>query len=334
MRRDIVGSLTFFLVLLLPLAAVVYFDFPDIIPKPAMNSGADGVDVAELPLQLGRPPAVPLDELGTEVAGLPTMDAPSPPLSPERSSGEVAEAPRPKGQKLLPKLDKPSADTPKPVPTVGEVDKFLGDFGDRLRKLPEGRVVLLAPKTMQVNDKREVEARVGYAVPIEVLKKGASSGEEAGEGAVRVSVQMAAVLTGPGFAIEPVTPEEQSVAKGFPTVWKWNVAAKESGSQELEATLFAIMPYSEEVRLRIDSYVQTITVNVREETWNETFGAFGGAVESVGNGLDQLKGILVTLFGAGITVFGWLKLRRRKQRAPSQRPRYRQKPATQQLRQG
>ncbi|GLS28736.1 hypothetical protein [Neomesorhizobium albiziae] len=308
-----------------------------------MNAGADAVDVAEQPLQLGRPPAVPLDEFGTEVAGLPPLGAPSP--SPPE---EAAEAPRPKPQKLFPKSQPLSPDTsgdevaelPRPspdhksAPTVGEVDKFLAVFGDQLRNLPEGRVVLLAPKTMQVNDKREVEARVGYEVPIDVLKKGASSGEEAGEGRLRVSVEMAAVLTGPGFAIEPVTPAQQSVAKGFPTVWKWNVAAKESGSQELEATLFAILPDSAGVRLRIDSYVQTITVNVREETWNETFGAFGGAVESVGNGLDQLKGILVTLFGAGITVFGWLKLRRRKQRAPSPRARYRSKPAAQQLRQG
>jgi len=148
---------------------------------------------------------------------------------------------------------------------------------------------------MRVGERRIVEANVGVNVLIETLRKPLSSRDQTFEGSLRVSSEMVAILNGPGFRIEAVTPEKQTIAEGFPTVWSWNVEAKQDGEQELEATLYAIVG---DDRQRIDSYVQKITVSVREQTWREW-------LESLGHEVDAVKAILAALVGAGTVVFGW-----------------------------
>jgi hypothetical protein len=183
--------------------------------------------------------------------------------------------------------------------TVAEVDSFERR-GAILRQLPEGNIVLLAPEAMKVGEIREIEARVGYKVPIEQLKDGSFSDEQVVQGALRVAVQMAASLSGSAFSIEPVTPDEQSVAAGFPTVWKWNVEAKQDGNQELEATLFAIVFDADTVvRHRIASIVETVLVRVQVQTWGEW-------LESASKSVDAVKAIVVAFFGAGTVAAGWL----------------------------
>jgi len=83
------------------------------------------------------------------------------------------------------------------------------------------------------------------------------------EGTLHLSSEMFATLEGPGFEIKAITPEQQPIAEGFPTVWSWNVEAKESGEQELQATLYAIVG-EKAARMRIASYTQKISVSVRE----------------------------------------------------------------------
>lgn len=85
-----------------------------------------------------------------------------------------------------------------------------------------------------------VEANVGINVPMETLRKQLDSRTQTFEGALGVSAEMVATLNGPAFKIDAVTPEQQTIAEGFPTVWSWNVEAKQEGEQELEATLYAL----------------------------------------------------------------------------------------------
>ena len=86
-----------------------------------------------------------------------------------------------------------------------------------------------------------------------------------------MSYEVLAILSGPGFAITSVTPEKQTVAEGFPTVWEWAIEAKVEGTQELEATLYALIPDSASTtaQQRIDSYTQKINVSVKPQTWTE-----------------------------------------------------------------
>ena|SRR5215471_18235538 len=96
-------------------------------------------------------------------------------------------------------------------------------------------------------------------------------------------------LTGPGFKIDPVTPERQTIAEGFPTVWEWNVEAKDDGEEELEATLYAVVSDgNKNVQHRVDSYTQKIKVSVRDLTWGERF-------QSVAHEIDTAKAIVLSL---------------------------------------
>jgi hypothetical protein len=170
-----------------------------------------------------------------------------------------------------------------------------------LEQLPRGRIVLNAPRTMKVSETRAVYANVGINVPIELLRKYSRSEDQSHESLLRVSSEMVAVLTGPGFAITATTPEQQGVAEGFPTVWSWNVEAKQEGEHELEATLFVLLPSGgyKSVQQRIDSYIHKIGVSIKEQSWSEW-------LRSRRDEIDAVKTIALTLFSAGTAILGWL----------------------------
>jgi hypothetical protein len=220
-----------------------------------------------------------------------------------------------------------SADLPRPgeeAPSLWAEQKSLAttpsDEGHRIKtggqvlaSLPQGKIVLNAPKNMKVGDSRAVYANVGVNVAIETLRKYSRTTDQSHESALRVSSQMAAVLTGPGFEIKSTTPEEQSVAEGFPTVWSWNVEAKQEGEQELEAILYVLIPAADKSsRQRIDSYIHKIGVSVKELTWGEW-------IKARKDEIDAVKAISVTLFTALTATLGWLGLsyrRRKKSEGP------------------
>jgi hypothetical protein len=120
---------------------------------------------------------------------------------------------------------------------------------------------------------------------------------------------MSAELVGVGFTIKPLSPEQQKIASGFPTVWRWSVEAKDHGEQELEATLYALFEGANSTPQRVDSYTQKITVSVRALTLGEWLEAFGKQ-------FDVLKTIVVALFGAATIAAGWIGWRKKKMNAP------------------
>jgi hypothetical protein len=143
-----------------------------------------------------------------------------------------------------------------------------------------------------------VDANVGINVPMEILQKKSHGANQQVKGQARVSSEMIAILNGPGFKIDLITPERQAIAEGFPTVWSWNVEARDAGDQELESTLYALVPNGEtSLRQRVTSYSQTISVSVREQTWGEW-------LES-SHGFDSIKAIVLTLSAIATAVLGW-----------------------------
>jgi hypothetical protein len=175
-----------------------------------------------------------------------------------------------------------------------------------LEQLPKGDIVLNGPSAMKVGETRTVYANVGVKVPIEKLRESIRPGDQKVEGVLAVSSEMVAMLNGSGFKITGRTPEQQSVAEGFPAVWGWDVEAKETGDQELEATLYAVVGSA---RQRIASYTHKISVSVKPQTWGEW-------VKSFQDEIDVVKGLVATLSAAVTAVMGWLVLyidrRRRK----------------------
>ena len=168
--------------------------------------------------------------------------------------------------------------------------------GQEIEQLPKGKIYLHAPMQMKVGDRRSVDARVGVDVPDEILKgQNNRAGDQTAQGTLRVSHEMTATLNGPGFKIEPITPEQQTVAEGFPTVWQWQIEAEKEGAQELEATLYAVLSNKH----WIDSYTQKISVSVKGQTWNEW-------LKSVSEEIDAVKAIAIALGGAATAALGWL----------------------------
>src|SRR5262249_35116152 len=143
----------------------------------------------------------------------------------------------------------------------------------------------------------------------EILRGHLRPGDQTVEGSPPISHDMIATLTGPGFEIKPTTPEKQTVAEGYATVWEWEIEAKREGGQELEATLYALLPDdgSATARQRIDSYTQTITVTVKPQTWGEWLKS---AEEAAG----AIKAILLSLGAIAGAVLSWFGISRRRQR--------------------
>jgi len=180
--------------------------------------------------------------------------------------------------------------------------KELSERKETLEALPKGNITLRAPTAMKVSDKRKVEAEVGVKVP-KTAERPSPPGNSTVEGTLHLSSEMFATLEGPGFEIKAITPEQQPIAEGFPTVWSWNVEAKESGEQELQATLYAIVG-EKAARMRIASYTQKISVSVREQTWGEW-------LDSLGHEIGTLQGIFVAFGAVATPALAWLGIRRR-----------------------
>ena len=119
---------------------------------------------------------------------------------------------------------------------------------------------------MKVGDKRQVDAKAGINVPMEILQGKLRPGDQQFKGQAHLSYEMVATLIGPAFKIDALTPEKQPVAEGYPTVWSWNVEAKDAGEQRLEGVLYAIVG---EARQRVNSFTQDIDVSVRPMTWSD-----------------------------------------------------------------
>jgi len=232
------------------------------------------------------------------------------------SSSPSAVSPQPP---IAPAPSPPEASAPTDAPKELMMMRTLKR---QLEQLPKGKIYLNAPIEMKVSDKRTVDVRVGVNVSDDILRGHARAGDQRAEGTLPVSYEMIATLNGPGFAIVMITPEKQTVVEGYATVWEWEVEAKKEGAQELEATVYALVPDSASAtaRQRIDSYTQTINVLVKAQTWGEW-------LRSVSEEINAVKAIAIALGGIATAALGWLGISAsRRSRSPT-KPRKPRAPA-------
>jgi hypothetical protein len=181
-------------------------------------------------------------------------------------------------------------------------------LGQELSSLPTGDIVLDAPKEMRVGDTRQIDANVGINVPKDILEKKVSATTQQIKGQAQLSSVMIASLTGDSFDIKRITSEEQTIAEGFPTVWSWNITAKEEGNQELEAILYAVVPIGDApTRQRVNSFTQKINVGVRQRSVKEW-------LKMVSDEVAEVKVIAVAIAGIVTAVLGWFGISRVRQR--------------------
>lgn len=184
----------------------------------------------------------------------------------------------------------------------------IEDSGKKLRHLPDGRIILIAKSEMKIGDVAMAEVRVGVGVPDNQMRAELPLSTQLTEGALKVSSQMLAKLTGAGFKIEPQSPEQQSVAKGFPTVWTWTIEAQHEGRQELTATLYALDPGKKQPQW-LGSAQKQITVLVRPQSFMEWLGSLSMAVKLIAG--------IVTGIAAIVGV--WFKFWRKPKKKPAPR---------------
>ena len=278
------------------------------LPKTASSqpTAPQSVPRAEAPARPTAPQSVP-----TEAPARPTapQSVPQAELAPARPTApqsvpraELAPA-RPTAPQSVP-VEAPARPAATDSNTTDATEKMAA-LRKAIEALPKGNIVLHAPTKMTVGDQREVKASVGIDVPMATLRKQLGPSDQQVEGSLYLSPEMAATLHGPGFTIEPTTPEQQSIAEGFPTIWSWNVTAKQEGEEELEATLYVLVfDGNKTTRLRVESYTQPINVSVRAQTWGEW-------LDSVSHELGAVKTIAVTIGGIVTVVLGWFGIRTR-----------------------
>jgi hypothetical protein len=175
----------------------------------------------------------------------------------------------------------------------------IRERGLALGALPLGKVVVRGPRGMRVGETRTVAAAVGLNVSVDKLLD-PSSNDQVLPGSAHLSADMAALLTGAGFNIKPMSAEKQTLAEGFLTQWVWNVEALQPGEQQLSMALFAFLPGRGEVaRQQVETYVERIVVGVKEATWSEWF-------EQLGKEFDTAKTAVLGLVGGATVVIGWI----------------------------
>jgi hypothetical protein len=96
------------------------------------------------------------------------------------------------------------------------------------------------PAKMRVQEKRMVELLMSPAKTAEALRGDLANTEGSGVASgVKVSPRMEATLTGAGFSIQALGPEQQVVNPVGTTRWAWDVTPTAPGKQSLHLALSA-----------------------------------------------------------------------------------------------
>jgi hypothetical protein len=210
--------------------------------------------------------------------------APSPPPPSPHPEYHHAHRAEPRPESLAPK-DNAASD--------------IAGRGALLAKLPLAKVVLDAPKDMTSGDKKQVELRLGVNVPDQELTRPNEPHNQQIPGEAHVSAQVQVDLDGPGFVIEPKTARQQSIAEGFPAVWRWDVQAQDPGERVLTATIYALVADNGATApQQVKSYSQPVEVRVKPKSLSEW-------LSDIAQDADKVKAILGSIAAIAAIVGGW-----------------------------
>lgn len=124
--------------------------------------------------------------------------------------------------------------------TAKPKNSLLASANQAIAKLGWQEMAYSAPERMEIGSTSVVTVKLGgnktFAELTSLLEKAGQTGGQK----VAVSDRMDAHLTGSGFEITPVTPEEsQLVSTMRATTWQWQVKATDYGAQALHLSLNA-----------------------------------------------------------------------------------------------
>ncbi len=143
------------------------------------------------------------------------------------------------------------------VPPLYYIDQILKDMA-------RGHIAFNVPDSvMHVGQASTIQLLLDLSKPIEELESMIRTSGVVESHQIKVSEIMEARLTGNGFQITAITPEEQPVSTIETTEWKWDIKAVEQGNQRLHLTLSAIIQIAGQKQKRsIQTFDREILIKV------------------------------------------------------------------------
>ena len=183
-----------------------------------------------------------------------------------------------------------------------KIEKIKGALG-------VGNIAFNVPPSMRLEETQTILLLLSRSESGDVLRGQLQNRNAAGNietHTIKVDGRMQAKLTGDGFFIMPIAPEEQRVNPQGQTQWKWDVRPTRTGTLKLHVVLNAVVGTNEGAGTRleyIDSFDQTYVVEVPTPTPSPVVAA--APARSGGVWPWLLPAVLVPALG----VAGWLWLR-------------------------
>jgi hypothetical protein len=195
---------------------------------------------------------------------------PAQPASPSASPGAVTSAPA--------APSRPSNATPVNGPTnpgarsKGDVREIVDNW---LETLPWANIAFNAPSPMRFQRSVEIQLVLSSEKDIDglLMQLSAPGSKEGAE--VQVSSAMRANLTGRGFDIVAIRPEEQAVGTSGITEWRWEVTPTSDQPRSLlHLTLTALVSVDRSpVPIAVKTFDRWVAIEV---TWTQRLSAFVG----------------------------------------------------------
>lgn len=155
-----------------------------------------------------------------------------------------------------------SPDLPPTMPATMPATS-LGVVEEIVSNLEWGNIAFDTPKKMKFEEPKTIELLLSPTKSVQELQSSLKSREQTESARIQISNRMEADLSGLGFKIEALVPQEQAVYRGKTTQWKWEVTPTKDGDQNLYLTLSAIINVSnQKVPLVIRTFDKTIEVEV------------------------------------------------------------------------
>lgn len=226
--------------------------------KLAMQQSAGGA--AALPVEHYSPPAQHVS---------PPPVSPPPPPPPPAEQVPPPPAPHAGTPPPTPSAAPPAASNGASAPIASrEIDRILAN-------LPYGNIVFNTPGTMSVNRPQTIQVELSASATVDALRKRITAGGPLSSDRIMISDQLDVHLTGANFLIQAMTPESQPVGTLTTSHWEWRVTPTQSGKQQLELTVNAVLRIDGvEREFSIQTYDKSIDVKV---DWPSSVAAFFAA---------------------------------------------------------
>ena len=165
-----------------------------------------------------------------------------------------------------------------PPPSVEELTSVSStslDLVDQIvNTLEWGNIAFNTPQKIRLKEPTIIELVLSPTQSIEELQSSLEFQEKVESAEIRISNRMEANLSGTGFKIEALIPQEQAISRSQTTRWKWEVTPTQDGSQNLSLTLSAIINVSgQDAPFVIQTFNQKIEVEVSVGQQVSTFVA-------------------------------------------------------------